>query len=90
MRVEGFQYNLNNQDKNNDFLQNLNYNQKKEIRNLLNQIPKEKKQDVINQIKELNNQRMDNQKYYKAIKETIQNTLAQSQAANFYNFSLYA
>ena len=89
MRVEGLQNNPY-QNKNNDLLQNLNYEQKREIRNLLDQVPQEKKQNVINQIKELNSQNLDNQKYFNALKETIQNTLAQSQAASFSNFSLYA
>ena len=81
---------LNINNKQNDLLQNLDYNQKREVRNLLNQVPQNKKQNVINQIKELNTQKMDNQKYFNAIKETIQNTLAQSQQASFNNFSLYA
>ena len=89
MRVEGLQNNTY-QNKHNDLLQNLNHNQKREIRDLLNQVPQDKKQNVINQIKELNAQKLDNQKYFNAIKETIQNTLAQSQAASFNNFSLYA
>ncbi len=89
MKVEGLQ-NTNIQTKQNDLLQNLDYNQKREVRDLLNQVPQNKKQDVINQIKELNTQKMDNQKYFNAIKETIQNTLAQSQQASFNNFSLYA
>ena len=88
MKINGL--NQNTYHHQNDLLQNLNHNQKREIRNLLNQVPQDKKQDVINQIKELNTQKMDNQKYFNAIKETIQNTLAQSQAASFNNFSLYA
>ena len=89
MRVEGLQNNTY-QNQNNDLLQNLNHNQKREIRDLLNQVPQDKKQNVINQIKELNTQKLDNQKYFNAIKETIQNTLAQSQAGGLNNFSLYA
>ena len=89
MRVEGLQ-NTNTQSTQNDIFQNLNYDQKREIRSLLNKLPEDKKEETIKEIKELNTQKLDNQKYYNAIKESIQNKMAQSVTASFNNFSLYA
>ena len=89
MRVEGLQ-NTNTQNNQNDLFQNLNYDQKREIRTLLDKLPQDKREETIKELKGLNTQKLDNQKYYNAIKESIQNKMAQSVAASFNNFSLYA
>jgi len=86
MKITGIQTTYNQIQ--NDPFQNLNHDQKKEIRSLLNELPQDKRKDVMNQIKEI--KQLDNQQYFNAIKETIQNTIKESQIASFNNFSLYA